>query len=132
MRLVHNTFSYYEPSNRSEQTHYAPPLSGVDVVNARPFVVRVRGERYIPIQVIVWGRDAAHAEERVRDCIETCAAKRIAYDAWKEANGHTVYPTHIVSIRDKLAAGSMIVEVEEYDVSLITDCLPWAANGGIQ
>lgn len=138
-KLVHSAFSHYVfPQG---QHYVTPPIDGrgPPIEQCTPFVVRCEGVEnicnWIPLQVIVWAGSAEAAIERVKMAMQECVDGSRQYAAESNARGNRWESSpdrQCARIFERLEVGEMRWLVEPYDTTLITKCLPWAANGGLQ
>jgi hypothetical protein len=135
MRLVDSAFSHYV--NRSTSVQITPPLPA-PIEQCRPFVVRCSGDHWIPLQVIVWATTEQTAIERVLLAMRETAQGTREYAESVNAERDRTFQHEVSGDREcarilkKLDAGEMVFEAEPYDIEVITKCLPWASNGGLQ
>ena len=112
-------FSYWSDGSTRHEVHPDPPAKD----EARPFHVAVFGDRYIPVSVLVFARDAAHAEKRVRAALRDMIEK--SYDT------AGLSASRAQEARTGLASGEYTLTVEPFDTDRIACNVNWASNGGL-
>lgn len=88
---------------------------------ARPFVVRLRAEHYIPINDIVYGEDEQEARERLLNALEWCVAHEYKPD-------NPYLRGRAESFLEQYKTGEMWLEIEELDIYSIIHC-DWSSRG---
>ena len=113
----YSLFGYWNDKGEHVEVNSAPPTPD----EARPFHLVIRSSGVIPLSILVFARDAAHAEYRVREALRECAE-----------NSRSGYGPHrAVAILSQLASGEMLLTVEPMDVAGIYARVNWASNGGL-
>ena len=128
MPLVSSFFTYYTDGNTVFECNPLPPHP--DAIDTRPYVVRIRGDHYIPINVIVFARDQNHAVERVQAGLKECAEKDYRTSAPRQDKYGDLYWHRAVDIIKDMADGKLEVLVERFDERMICK-VQWASNGGL-
>lgn len=86
---------------------------------AKPFIVRIRGKAWIPVNVIVFGDNEEHARQRIIDQL-----KQVKADTDSEFS-HDRATKYL----EGLESGSLKIESEPFPIQTISQ-IQWAANGG--
>ncbi len=104
--------------NGSTKILVYPELADPD--SAKPFIVRLRGEHYIPINELVYGANEDEARERLLAAMHWCAE----HDDHNETN--TYMKHRDIRHLKELEAGTMWFEIEPLDITSIVS-VDWCA-----
>lgn len=103
--------------------------SGLPAENLKPFVVRVGGTSYIPINALVFATDEKHAKQRVIDHL-VYIATNAKYERPERANW-PVEPPHEATRAKKflndLKSGILSIKSEPFPLDKISK-IQWACN----
>jgi hypothetical protein len=91
-----------------------------DPENSKPFIVRLRGEHYIPVNELVYGVNAAEATERLLAAMHWCSE----HD-YHDPNSYS--PSRAHGYLKHLKDGEMWFEVEPFDITSIVH-VDWSSN----
>lgn len=117
--LTYGMFRYWTDGGTPAEAVPDPPTGA----EARPFIVRVSNDHYIPVNALVFARGRAHARQRVLAALGECRDKDYH-------DGTLHYRHRAIKILDDIKSGEMTVEIEPCDIA----CMPsvqHAINGGL-
>jgi len=87
---------------------------------AKPFVVRIHSEHWLPINHIVFGSTEEEARRRILDAMQWCIEHEYKREAYLSSQAK--------GILEKYAADEMTLEVQELDIMGIYD-VEWSSRG---
>lgn len=122
MGLAANYFRAWLNGHTQHQAMPDPPTQE----EARPFVVRLSvPARRIPLNVLVFARDAEHAKRRVVLALEECCEKD-----YRGREGGTTGPGRQYELLDQMRDEALTLEVAPFDIAMMP-AVQWANNGGL-
>lgn len=127
MGLNTSMFTYWTDDNTQVDANPDPPLPGE---GARPFVVRVSNESYIPINTIVFARNVTHAKSRVRAALDECCERDYNGETGHSDGYRYHEPNRAWQIRAQLASGELKITGAPFDIRVMSET-QWADNGGL-
>lgn len=122
----YSLFSYWKDGNTHVEVNPDPPSAQ----EALPFHVAIFDASYIPVSILVFGRNKTHALSRVRQALAECRDGQYR----KKPDPHGLSDELRKRAQKYLNAidkGTMRVTVEPFDVATISAKVNWAENGGI-
>jgi len=120
---IHSLFSYWKTGSVCVEVNPDPPSAE----EAKPFHVAISTEGWIPVSILVFGRDSKHAVSRVRQALVECRDGQ-RDDAVDMGERRARIQRFIDAIDKK---NSMRVEANRLSTDLICAKVNWASNGGI-
>jgi len=105
--------------NGSTRIDVFPDLK--DPGNSKPFIVRIRGEHYIPVNELVYGADENEAKERLLAGLRWCAG----HD-YHESDGNPYLQHRSIEYLKRLKNKTMWIEIEPLDITSIVS-VEWCA-----
>ena len=119
-------FNYYPNGNTQEFLALDPPKKGEPCL---PFHVVLRDDGSIPLSILVFARDKAHAKARVEATLRECWKRSRKYREERLKDGD-VDNSRGSWLLKKLDAGELAWHIEPYDMTRMAAKINWAGNGG--
>lgn len=112
-------FSFFDaPVQKFVEIEIDPPTEE----EAKPYFVCIRGNGYIPVSLLVFGRSGEHALHRVLESLQMVVEK---------GEKETCSVRVARKILQELEVKTMTASVQPFDVRKIACQVIWSSNGGL-